>query len=1126
MVYRNKTFANGVVVGLSSGKVELGADSGDLLIKSGGSTTTVRPGLGVTNQIAFTTVANKDALPLPPTGILNGSLYFTTASSELFMKSGGGWYRVSMVNTSPSITLNKTTATIDGSNLTLDVSYTTVEPEGTPVTVALANSGIADTNVATITHTTSNNNIRVVFDGSTDLSDATITATVTDGVNTGVGTITFSTAYVVKQSRDTLVLLKANSEGGHNYSFSDQSDSNHTVTPTGHARTSSHSPYRPNGYSIRLNGGGYIDVAASSDFQFTGQWTIEFWFWGDEQQSSSGVSGWHDMFSYGSSTSPAYMEINNDGYVATSSGMFGSVGSNQSGQTHPIKWNRWNHIAFSRDGSNVVRHYVNGRYMAKATVSGTVGSSSTGPRIGDTGEAADCHLYDYRISNTARYTSEYGFDLPDAPHESDANTMLLICKNNMLKDYSSRGHAITIGDHNYGSRYKYLGHTPFDKGAYNVSNHGNSAILTNARSASYLKLPRSSDLYDWNPSSDHYTLEFWLYQRAFRKGSPNNSPNIFSHATGTNNTFYWGLGANPNPSGSPGGGYLTFYYYNGGAQVLTGSTLMYENTWYHVAFHKDTSGNIKIYLNGVQDISSSVSGTPQTNSSIDVWIGRAQNNTVANCNIADVRIVRGEAVYTGAFTPPTGPLTKTGGTYSSTTNVNTAITASNTKLLLNFPTGIEDLAQCSEQIDFYKTNNSDVEGDTDIVKYTGEPTIKTNYSAGFLNIHTPLHELYNSPWTIEMWVRLTQSGQASIFFDSDSGTYGGNLNARIDYADSSRTFYMDLAISLTKAYTSSEIIFLNTWNHLAFQRNPRNFKDSDNGIVSVFANGTILASMNSLTNYASASADGNVWSSLRLLGSQGPGGGYQAFTGNSQDIRVSSIARYPFIPIKNTLTTTNSERTGVSVSSASNTKFLAFTTTTTTTDVTSGHTITSYGNPTGVNWGPAPGMKSVYFDGSGDYFTVPTSPDLNFGTGHYTMEFWINTRQSGAWLWYNAQGDTGIRMSIGYNGSSSPRPGQIEINEQVSNNDHHYYSHCRIDDGVWHHIAFCRGTSKRLFVDGKLQWRGGAINRNMNNSNTNYIGRRNTGAGQFKGYLSNFRIIKGEALYAENFTPPSALLTG
>jgi len=107
MVYRNKTFANGVVVGLSSGKVELGADSGDLLIKSGGSTTTVRPGLGVTSQQAVTIVANKTALPLPPTGIPNGAFYFTTASSELFMKSGGGWYRVSTVNTSPSITQTK-----------------------------------------------------------------------------------------------------------------------------------------------------------------------------------------------------------------------------------------------------------------------------------------------------------------------------------------------------------------------------------------------------------------------------------------------------------------------------------------------------------------------------------------------------------------------------------------------------------------------------------------------------------------------------------------------------------------------------------------------------------------------------------------------------------------------------------------------------------------------------------------------------------------------------------------------------------------------------------------------------------------------------------------------------------
>jgi hypothetical protein len=725
----------------------------------------------------------------------------------------------------------------------------------------------------------------------------------------------------------------------------------------------------------------------------------------------------------------------------------------------------------------------------------------------------------------------------------------------MLKDYSSRGHAITIGDHNYGSRYNFKGHTPFDKGAYNVSEHGNSAILTNARSASYLKLPRSADLYDWNPSSDHYTLEFWLYQRAFRKGSPNNSPNIFSHATGTNNTFYWGLGANPNPSGSPGGGYLTFYYYNGSAQVLTGSTLMYENTWYHVAFHKDNSGNIKIYLNGVQDISSSVSGTPQTNSSIDVWIGRAQNNTVANCNIADVRIVRGEAVYTGAFTPPTGPLTKTGGTYSSTTNVNTAITASNTKLLLNFPTGIEDLAQCSEQIDFYKTNNSDVEGDTDIVKYTGEPTIKTNYSAGFLNIHTPLHELYNSPWTIEMWVRLTQSGQASIFFDSDSGTYGGNLNARIDYADSSRTFYTDLSLAITAAYTSSEITFLNTWNHLVFQRNPRNMQDSEDGHLHIYANGKKLNSLKHngefVGDYASASADGNVWSSLRLLGSQGPGGGYQAFTGNSQDIRVSSTARYPFIPVAQTLTSTNSARTGVSVSSASKTKFLAFTTTTLTDDVSSSdHTITVGEAATGVNWGPAPGMKSAFFpigNSTNSFYTLPVGNSTDLfqpGTGAYTIEFWINTDYRAGYIFYSTDTTSesgtaaGIRIAVGDNATGSGGGyGGIWWNEVPSGSpsSSSLMSRARVDDGKWHHVALVRGitsgesnNTRRIFIDGKEEARDTTTSRNitLHSNNTKYIGRVFNNTKPFFGYLSNFRYVHGEAIYGEDFTPPSALLTG
>ena len=67
------------------------------------------------------------------------------------------------------------------------------------------------------------------------------------------------------------------------------------------------------------------------------------------------------------------------------------------------------------------------------------------PRLGlYTSEAAECFLYDVRISNTARYTTEYGFDLPTEPFESDSNTMALVCTGNMLKDYGlSNSHAVT-----------------------------------------------------------------------------------------------------------------------------------------------------------------------------------------------------------------------------------------------------------------------------------------------------------------------------------------------------------------------------------------------------------------------------------------------------------------------------------------------------------------------------------------------------------------------------------------------------------------------------------------------------------------------------------------------------------
>ena len=225
---------NTVTLGAGTSRVVMGADSGNLKIQDSQSNTTIiEPGLGDQGFQGTRTVANNASLALPPSGISNGSLFWSTANNTLFMQSSGGWYKVTTVNTDPTVTLSATTATIS-SHLTLDFTYTVTEPEGTPVTVSVANSGFATVGNVAITHTTSNNHIRAVFDGTTSYTGATITVSATDGVNTGVGTMTISTSYTeeLHQPASTTRKLAMSFNGGGQGKSGDYSITTNPQTPT------------------------------------------------------------------------------------------------------------------------------------------------------------------------------------------------------------------------------------------------------------------------------------------------------------------------------------------------------------------------------------------------------------------------------------------------------------------------------------------------------------------------------------------------------------------------------------------------------------------------------------------------------------------------------------------------------------------------------------------------------------------------------------------------------------------------------------------------------------------------------------------------------------------------------
>ena len=279
MVTKLSYTANSITLGTGNSRVILGADSGNLIVKDkDANTSTVAPGSGIVGGGAVTTYANSSVLPFSPISPA-GTLAYATLTSSLYMSNGSGWYKVTLVNTAPSVTLSSTTANPTATNLTLDFTYTVTEPEGTPTTVTIANSGIATTGNVAVTHTTSNNHVRLVFDGTTEYSgDATVTLSVTDGVNTGTGTITVTTQYYSGgQTQYNSLLLKATGTG-NNETFDDASSSNHTITHNGEVPQLSYSPFREPGYAVDF-AGEWLKIKNSTFTFGTGDYTIEGWIY-------------------------------------------------------------------------------------------------------------------------------------------------------------------------------------------------------------------------------------------------------------------------------------------------------------------------------------------------------------------------------------------------------------------------------------------------------------------------------------------------------------------------------------------------------------------------------------------------------------------------------------------------------------------------------------------------------------------------------------------------------------------------------------------------------------------------------------------------------------------------------
>jgi len=154
--------------------------------------------------------------------------------------------------------------------------------------------------------------------------------------------------------------------------------------------------------------------------------------------------------------------------------------------------------------------------------------------------------------------------------------------------------------------------------------------------------------------------------------------------------------------------------------------------------------------------------------------------------------------------------------------------------------------------------------------------------------------------------------------------------------------------------------------------------------------------------------------------------------------------------------------------------------------------------------------RSVEFDGNGDYLVIYNQADLSPEAGDFTLEMWIKPD-----LW--ATGDSLVYASS--SGFSITRDGSNNaLKVGMAGSTTHLTSTSLPEVGQWTHVAVTRsGTTMRLFFNGVLN-KSATVSHNYASPVTMYIV---GGGGEFNGKISNFRFVKGTAVYTSSFRPPT-----
>jgi hypothetical protein len=587
-----------------------------------------------------------------------------------------------------------------------------------------------------------------------------------------------------------------------------------------------------------------------------------------------------------------------------------------------------------------------------------------------------------------------------------------------------------------------------------------------------LTLPSSSA---FDLSSNTWTIEFWMYSLV-TPDSGNACRILIAGSNGDaaawnidyfNNGGLGGIGWF-RPFGSPGTEI---------APAPAGTIAL--NTWYHIAVVCN-AGSARIYVNGVS-VSGPTSITLPSSASQTLRIGYDDVGTVNfqfKGYLSNVRIVKGTAVYTSIFTPSTTPLT-------AITNT-VLLTCQNNRFIDNSTTN----ATITKSGDVTPQKFSPFNGTAVYAPAThgGSVYLKgANSVADQDFLTTTMTALGTGDFTIECWTYLESTGFIN----------GGAVFGLFDNADNVqlilrpendvywRVFYKTTAFTIDQ---STSPIVTNRWIHHAIVR--------ISGTTRYYQNGILIGSGADTFDYGGKLKVGT-YANYNMKG----------FISDFRVVAGTGVYTGSFTPPTQALTAISGTRVLLSFTNAG------------IIDQTGMNDLSLEGNTKIVTGTKKFGTGSMYFDGSGDYITIPKNPSMNFGTGAYTVECWFNIDA-------NAGQQTIISFLEGIKITVVTTPG-IRVWATMASSVYETAS-ATITPGTWYHMAWVRESTAlgKLYLDGTLiltVTSSVIVSYAMPTNQDVLIGLMGDGySNPFKGYIDDLRLTRGYARYTGNFTAPTS----